>query len=67
MSTYIVALKTSAWTYIEVEADDEAGAIDEAADAETPGLCAQCSGWGQDTNLELSDGWEVDSAELKES
>ena len=27
---------------------------------ETPYICAQCSGWGQDHSLELGDDWDID-------
>lgn len=26
---------------------------------ETPGICAQCSGWGQSHSLELGDEWDI--------
>lgn len=26
---------------------------------DTPSICAQCSGWGQEWSLELSDEWEI--------
>ena len=64
MTTYQVLFTTSASTIVEVEADspDEAR---ELADEkfESPYLCAQCSGWGGQQNLELGDGWEQDETD----
>jgi hypothetical protein len=46
------------WTsvMIEVEADSEEKAIDKAF-GEVEGICAQCSGWGQE--------WSRDTGELQ--
>ena len=38
--------------------DDLMDTIYETMD--TPQICAQCSGWGQDYGLELGDEWEID-------
>jgi len=46
---------------VEVDAltvDDLTDAIYETM--ETPGICAQCAGWGRDYGLELGDEWEID-------
>lgn len=56
---YRVWLETVASTVIEVEAEDEEQAKDLAYEEGMPSLCAQCSGWGQDQNLELGDAWDV--------
>jgi hypothetical protein len=57
VSTYTIYLTTMASTAVQVEADDLESAID-AAYEETPSICAQCAGWGQERNLELGDEWE---------
>jgi hypothetical protein len=59
MAKYIVYLTTTASTSVGVEADDADAAVDAAESADMPTLCAQCSGWGQDYSLELSDVWEM--------
>lgn len=59
MAKYKVTLRAYAFTSVEVEADDPDEAVDKAYDAGTPTLCAQCSGWGQDTSLELNEVWEA--------
>lgn len=63
MKTYQVMFTTGASTVIEVEADsvEEARQLaDEQFDP--PTICAQCSGWGNDQNLELGD-WEQDESD----
>lgn len=59
MAKYIVHLWTTAQTSVEVEADDRDAAIDLAIGADMPRICAQCSGWGQSQNLEISDMWDT--------
>ena len=59
MPKYRVHLQTIAMTTVEVEADSKEDAYDKALDADMPGICAQCSGWGRDTNLELGDQWDL--------
>jgi hypothetical protein len=51
---------TYAHTVIEVEADSKQAAVDEALQANMPRICAQCSEWGNEQNLEISDEWDVD-------
>lgn len=64
MPTYQVVLKTGAWFYKTVEAEDEEAAIEVAYD-DVPQLCAQCTGWGDDSaTLELGEEWEVDTVEV---
>jgi hypothetical protein len=60
MTKYRVYLQTVASTVIEVEAEDKNEAYEIAADQDMPRICAQCSGWGSDQNLELGDVWEGD-------
>jgi len=58
MPKYRVQFVATASSVVEVEADDLDDARDKAEEAfERPNLCAQCSGWGQDTSMDLSD-WE---------
>lgn len=59
MATYTVYLQTIASTSVEVEADNEDEALDKAYDASMPTICAQCSGWGKESYLELGDVWEA--------
>jgi hypothetical protein len=64
MSKYVVAFSTHAATYVEVEADSPEEARERADETfEAPFICAQCSGWGQSTNLELGDSWEQDESD----
>jgi hypothetical protein len=58
MATYTVYLKTFAETSVKVEAEDPDEAPDKAYDVR-PTICAQCSGWGRNYNLELGDVWEA--------
>lgn len=63
MPKYRVHFTTGASTYVDVEADspDEAREIaDENFDS--PFICAQCSGWGQQYDLELGDEWQQDES-----
>ena len=59
MPKYRVHLQTIAMTTVEVEADSKDEAFDKALDGDMPTICAQCSGWGRDTNLELGDQWDL--------
>ena len=56
---YRVPLVSRAFATVTVEADSEDEAIDAAFNGELPWLCGQCTGWGQDWSLELTD-WEGD-------
>lgn len=60
MPKYKIGFQTAAWTSIEVEADSFEDAVDAAWQEDFPSICAQCSGWGQSTTLELGDEWEPD-------
>jgi hypothetical protein len=59
MPKYRVYLETVASTTIEVEAEDKDEAYEFVASANMPRICGQCSGWGNDQNLELGDVWEI--------
>lgn len=43
---------------IEVEADDEDGAVQEAYE-NTQSICAQCGGWGQKWSLDDDGDWQT--------
>jgi hypothetical protein len=58
MPKYRVDLVATSSFTIEVEAEDKDEAIDLAIQ-ETPGICAQCSGWGKPWSLELGDVWDI--------
>lgn len=57
MPKYRVWLQTNAEFGVSVEAEDEEAAI-EAAFEHTRGICAQCSGWGKDTSIDLGE-WDL--------
>lgn len=59
MLKYRVHLQTVAMTTIEVEAADKDEAYDKALNEGMPHICAQCSGWGNNQNLELNDDWDI--------
>jgi hypothetical protein len=59
MARYTVALTTTASLYVTVEADNEEAAVDAAHEAAPSEVCAQCSGWNEDYDLELSGEWEL--------
>lgn len=61
MAKYRVPLHTSASGTIDVETDetDPETIVEQALDEGIHGICAQCSGWGRDTSLEIGDEWEV--------
>ncbi len=59
MARYGVVLVQTASTYIEVEADDREAAVEAAIDKAPSGLCAQCSGWGQEVGIEMAGDWEL--------
>lgn len=54
MAKYRVHFRAWASTQIDVEASSEDEAIALAYD-KTPGLCAKCSGWGQDAGIDLGE------------
>jgi len=58
---FTVYFSTTASTAIEIEADSAEEAQEKADEIQDfPSICAQCSGWGSDHNLDLSDVWEQD-------
>ena len=57
MTKYQVNLEATVGFCITVEADSPDDAV-EAAFEQTPSLCAQCSGWGRNYELDLSE-WDV--------
>lgn len=60
MPKYTVYLQTYASTSVDVEAADKSEAAEKAyEELDAPGLCAQCSGWGRDSYLELGEEWEI--------
>lgn len=64
MNTYSVIFTTGASSVVTVEADSPEEARELADEQfDPPTLCAQCSGWGQDSNLELGDEWEQDESD----
>jgi hypothetical protein len=62
MSTYRLYFTQVISTSIEIEADDLESAIEAAYDSDKmpPGICAQCTGWGQPWNQDVSGEWEYD-------
>lgn len=67
MAKYAVYISTIADARIEIEADDSEEAIEKLAsgEVELPWLCAQCSGWGSDHDLDLSEAWDWDDARVE--
>lgn len=63
MSRYEVTLKGGAWVYVTVDAADPEDAIEQAQEIAPHEVCAQCSGWGREYDLELSEEWEKESVE----
>ena len=59
---YRISFVTSASGSITVETDetDPERIVEEAYAEGIPGICAQCSGWGRDHELEVGDEWDVD-------
>lgn len=60
MATYKINMTQMASAEIEVEADSLDEAIEAAYQEGVPSICAQCSGWGQKTGIDLSGDWEAD-------
>lgn len=54
MPRFEVEIPKMIWFTLYVEADDQESAIDAAMD-EAPGLCTNCSGWGQDWTIDEDD------------
>lgn len=70
MAKYRVSMQTVATTVIEVEVPDDVTDPEEIAErayeeGTFPTICAHCSGWGKDHNLDLGDEWEVSEYEGK--
>lgn len=66
MPTYDVYLCTYASTVITVEAEDRERAEEKAlVEGRMPTICAQCSGWGSNYNLEIGSDWEVSDVEKR--
>ncbi|MFE3452409.1 hypothetical protein ACFXJ8_26145 [Nonomuraea sp. NPDC059194] len=59
MPKYRVHLVGSASATIDVEAEDAESAVDEAYAEGTPGICAQCCGWGRSWSQEWPDDMQV--------
>lgn len=66
MPKYRVYLQTVASTTIEVEAEDKNDAYEVATSGRMPTICAQCSGWGKDQNLDLNDVWEIPDDDVEQ-
>jgi len=60
MAVYRILMNTTVSATVDVEADDYESAVAAALDV-TPTICAQCSGRGSDSSLDLSDDWSVES------
>ncbi|WP_107768493.1 hypothetical protein [Nocardioides terrigena] len=61
MPEFIAYYTTAASVAVTLEADTADEAQEKADEFnDFPGLCAQCSGWGQRLGVELSDVWEQD-------
>lgn len=61
MSTYTIYFNTGASVSIKVEADGLEEAIERAYESLPGGVCAQCSGWGQDWSRDDGE-FEVDES-----
>lgn len=61
MPTFDMSFTTTTSTTVKIEAETLEEAIQEAYKEGFPGLCSQCSGYGQGHNLELGDDWEIDN------
>lgn len=55
MPKFHVHMNAIVSTTLTVEAEDYNEAIEKAYEEGTPGLCAQCSGWGQKHSLDLGE------------
>lgn len=55
MPNFTVYFEGHADAYVRVEAEDISEAIDKAYDQVPYGVCAQCSGYGQNWGLDISD------------
>lgn len=60
MAKYTVPLTSWANATVTVETDEtDPEKIVELAYDDTPGICAQCGGWGRTFSLEIGDEWET--------
>lgn len=63
MAKYTVQFLATASSAVDVEAVDASEAREKAEEMfEHPSICAQCSGWGQSYNIDLSE-WEQDETD----
>ena len=62
MTKYRVNFETGASLTITVEAEDPDLALDKAYEGLPGGICAQCSGWGGQWDLDLGDWQALDEA-----
>lgn len=60
MAQYEIYFTQTASTTVKVEADSFDEAVDAAYAEGHPSLCAQCSGWGRESGIDLSGDWEAD-------
>lgn len=61
MSSYTFYFTTVMSASVTVEAEDAEEALDLAYEELPPvGLCAQCTGWGQQWNRDTGGDWELD-------
>jgi hypothetical protein len=51
MTKYRIGIPQLTWVTVEVEAEDQADAIEKAYDNAPDELCASCTGWGSKTFL----------------
>ena len=61
MPQYRVTLETIASVTVEVEAEDKDAAVEEAFNEAPSGVCAQCSGWGQEWSMDMGE-WDTPKA-----
>ena len=66
MPKYRVFIPIPATLTVVVEAEDAEDAIEAAGEHVHVDLCAQCSGWGEDYNLDLPIDWDWDGADVEE-
>lgn len=64
MAKYRVHFQSGASCTVTVEAEDEEAAIEAAYDELPGGICAQCSGWGQEWSIDLGE-WDLEKDDPK--
>jgi hypothetical protein len=69
MPKYRINISGHAYGSITVETDETnpEQIFEDAMDEGAPALCAHCSGWGRDFDLELGDEWEPEMGENGEA